>query len=219
MKEKYESMTLEDQEIIAHINSYKSHSALRRFIKLKSIDLSSEVAKYARFKYLELKKEESRKYYEKNKENKISNNKYLKSISLCKYKSALEKYLDKDLNEIERTYLNNKLKQFEPKLKKKQKTKKKVISKEYKYLDIIDKCNNTTTLQTYKTFTDITKHELNIINNKIKKINQNKYKENFDKSYIQRDVDQQIGYQKTKDKMMEEFLSKGGKIKVYDFGL
>lgn len=220
MKEKYESMKLEDQEIITHINDYKSHSALKRFIKLKSIDLSSEVAKYARLKYLELKKAESKKYYEKNRKNKISHNKYLRSISLCKYKSSLENYLDKELNEIERTYLNNKLKQFEPKLKKK------VISKEYKYLDIINKCNNITTLQTYKTFTDITKYELNIIankikniNHKIKNINHKKHKENIEKPCIQRDVEQQINYEKTKDKMMKDFLLNGGKIKVYDFGL
>ena len=154
-------MTLEEQEIIAHIDSYKSHSALRRFIKIKSIDLSSEVAKYARFKYLELKKEEWRKYYEKNREKRISHNKYLRSISLCRKKETLESYLDKDLNKEERTYLNNKLKQFMPKPKpKKRVSKSKVVSKEYKYLDIIDKCNNTTTLQTYRTFTDITQYEL-----------------------------------------------------------
>ena len=102
---------------------------------------------------------------------------------------------------------------------KKRVSKPKVVSKEYKYLDIIDKCNNTTTLQTYRTFTDITQYELKIIANKIKQINQEKHKENLEKSYIQRDVEQQISYQKSKDKMMKDFLAKGGKVKVYDFGL
>lgn len=128
--------------------------------------MTLEEQEYARLKYLELKRAEWRKYYEKNKKNKIP---------------------DKP--------------------------------KQYKYLDIIDRCNDTSTLRTYKTFTDITQYELKIIANKIKQINQEKHKENLEKSYIQRDVEQQISYQKSKDKMIKDFLAKGGKIKVYDFGL
>lgn len=220
MRRKYDSLTLEEQDIIKKIHDFQSHSGLKYFIKSESINLSESAADYARLRYLELKRQEWREYYNKHKQDKLSNNKYLRYISLCKTKEGLEKYLDKDLNDNERTYLNNRLEEFKPKPKIKKEIKiKETKTNQYKYVDIIEKCNNTTTLRTYKTFTDLTKYELDLINKKIKQINHDTHKENLEKSYIQLEVEQQLEYQRDKDIMMKEWLAKGNKPKVYDFGL
>lgn len=209
MRRNYKSLKLDEQDIISVIDTYQATASLRAFIKRESINLSEEATEYAWKRVKELKRKEYKKYY------KSTGNKYLAHIKTAKRKAKLESYLDLDLSETERQLVLDKLKVIGNK-KPSQQT---VRMKHYKYLDIIDKCNNVTTLQTYKTFTDLTKYELEVICKKINSLNKEAYVKQIEDSYIKRDVEQQIAYEKNKDKMLKDFLAKGGKIQYYDFGL
>lgn len=205
-------MRLDEQDIIAKIDKYKTYNNIRLFINKNCMNLSVEVVEYAWKKARELKRAEYRKY------RKLTPNPYLAHIKTSKRKAKLEEFLTLKLTKTERDLVLAKLKKIAQDEKKGIRPESKRM-RQYKYLDIIDKCNNTSTLNTYRTFTDITQYELDAIAKKIKRLNHDNHQEKIEKSFIQRDVEQQLLYQKQKDKMMKDFLSKGGKIKVYDFGL
>lgn len=209
MRRNYKSLSLEEQDLIAVIDTYKTSHSLRLFFRRESQNISKEAGEYIAKKIKQLKRAEYEKYY------KHSENKYLHHITTAKRKAKLESYLLLDLSDKERKLVLKKLKDIGDKPPEEQT----VRMRHYKYLDIIDRCNNVTTLQTYRTFTDITKYELKVIAIKINKLNKEYFRKKLEESDIKKDINQQIEYEKTKDKMMKEFLAKGGTIKHYDFGL
>lgn len=94
----------------------------------------------------------------------------------------------------------------------------------YRYLPHIMKATNLSVLDKYRYCTDITKHELDILDKKISQI----LKENIaneKKAIAKRSVKEKVekkeksNYEIERDKMMKEFLAKGKKIQKFDFGL
>lgn len=95
----------------------------------------------------------------------------------------------------------------------------------YRYLPHIMKATNLSVLDKYRYCTDITKHELDILDKKISQIlkeniaNEKKAIAKRKIKVIAKKKEEKTNYEIERDKMMKEFLAKGKKIQKFDFGL